>query len=115
MNRCVADEQRTLALGLQSIIFRVIGNVPGPIVFGVIFDISCVFWNYEIPCGATQAVRGACWEYDNNLLSISILSMVLITVGINFVFSLSWLAYPKANVSDPTNELALKEDVNKDF
>jgi len=61
--RCVAEEQRTLALGLQFVIFRGLGTIPGPILFGIIFDSACIYWHYE--CSR----RENCWVYDNTKLS----------------------------------------------
>lgn len=60
-HRCVAEQQRTLALdlGVQSLVFRALGSIPGPIVFGVIFDSTCLFRRFD--CGR----RGNCWVYDN--------------------------------------------------
>ena len=87
----MADEQRTLALGLQSLIFRAFGSIPGPIVFGVIFDSACLFWQFD--CDR----RGNCWVYDNLSLSNRALALGLSGVILNFVFSfLSWLVYPKS-------------------
>ena len=88
--RCVAENQRTLALGIQSCIFRLIGTIPGPILFGVVFDSSCLFWQED--CGR----RGNCWVYDNSTLSIRAL---ILAVGgmvsyVVFVF-LCWLVYPR--------------------
>ena len=113
--RCVADEQRTFALGIQSTIFRIFGNVPGPIVFGVVFDAACKFRNYEFSCESTTTVQGACWEHDRGLLSDAILAMVVVAFGLNFIFSfLAWLAYPKSKKlsKDPVmavNKLEMKD------
>ena len=99
LSRCVADEHRALALGLQSAIFRLFGNIPGPIVFGVIFDSACIYFRYDIPCDQV----GNCWVYNNYQLSWSVLATVLIGICANFIFSfLSWLFYPKKNVSGKT-------------
>ena len=92
--RCVADEQRSLALGLQSLVFRAFGSIPGPIVFGVIFDSACIYWKYE--CSR----RGNCWVYNNSHLSERALSMALSGTVLNFVFSfLTWVAYPRPDTS----------------
>lgn len=97
-HRCVAEEQRSLALGLQSFFFRIVGNVPGPIVFGAVFDAACIYFRYDVPCMS----RGNCWVYDNFQLSWSILAIALIAICINLVFSfLTWLTYPK-HVPDKT-------------
>jgi len=72
--RCTSDEQRTLALGLQSVLVRLLGSVPGPIIVGALFDSSCLYWREE-ECGG----RGNCWVYDNDDLS---LRMFGTTVGV---------------------------------
>ncbi len=88
--RSVADEQRTLALGVQSVMFRAFGSVPGPLLFGTIFDSACVYFRYE--CG----VQGNCWVYDNQRLSIGAIALGAAGLTANFGFSLlAWLVYPK--------------------
>jgi hypothetical protein len=47
--RAVRPEERSLALGLQSIILRLIGSIPGPILFGFVVDKVCLLW--EPACG----------------------------------------------------------------
>ena len=68
--RCIPDELRSLALGLQSVFFRVLGSIPGPIVAGALFDTSCEFWQEQ--CGD----RGNCWVYHNEDLSLRIFAVV---------------------------------------
>ncbi|XP_065898047.1 solute carrier organic anion transporter family member 4C1-like isoform X2 [Dysidea avara] len=74
--RCIADEQRSLALGIQSVFVRIFGSIPGPIVMGAIFDSSCAFWQEE--CGD----RGNCYVLDNEDLS---LRLFLITVAVRII------------------------------
>ena len=92
--RCVADEQRALALGVQSVVFRIFGSIPGPIVFGVIFDSACIYWQYE--CGE----RGHCWVYDNDNLKLRAFAMGLAGLGLNVVLSFTaWALYPSSGLS----------------
>ncbi|XP_067885866.1 solute carrier organic anion transporter family member 4C1-like isoform X2 [Heterodontus francisci] len=58
--RCVPDNQRSFSLGIQWVFVRLLGAIPGPILFGTVIDESCVLWN-EDDCGG----KGACWTYDN--------------------------------------------------
>lgn len=105
-HRCVADEQRALALGVQSFIFRLFGNIPGPIVMGVVFDLACLNFRLDFLCANPS--RGNCWIYDNFQLSWAVLSIIVIGIAANLVFSfLTWCVYPKQNVSGnppPTNQ-----------
>ncbi|XP_069887116.1 solute carrier organic anion transporter family member 4C1 [Dipodomys merriami] len=58
--RCVNQRQRSLALGIQFMLLRLLGTIPGPIIFGVTIDSTCILWDVN-ECGT----RGACWIYDN--------------------------------------------------
>ena len=42
-------EERSLALGIQSIIIRLVGSIPGPVLFGYVVDRVCLLW--EPGCG----------------------------------------------------------------
>ncbi|XP_072453473.1 solute carrier organic anion transporter family member 4C1-like [Notamacropus eugenii] len=71
--RCVNDCQRSLALGVQFVLVRLLGTIPGPIVFGFAIDSSCTLWDIN-QCG----IRGACWIYDNARMAVV---LVGISVG----------------------------------
>ena len=89
-HRCVAEEQRTLALGVQSVSFRIFGSIPGPIVFGAILDSACIYWRRE--CG----VQGNCWVYDNQQISFRLLFLAVSGLLANCVCTfLTWILYPK--------------------
>ena len=98
--RIVADEQRTLALGFQSVIWRLFGAL-GSLITGSLFDASCEYWQYE--CGEW----GNCWVYNNQTLAYSIVGLesIMMTIALAF-FILTWLTYPKKKV----HEDALHED-----
>lgn len=64
--------QRSLSLGLQTILMRAFGTVPGPIVFGFVMDRTCVLWRTH-----DEAVTGSCLIYDNFSMSISVLGIVM--------------------------------------
>ena len=91
----MADEQRALALGVQSVFFRAFGSIPGPILFGVIFDSVCVYWQYE--CGR----RGNCWVYDNHNLSLRAFAIAFAGMAANVALSfLSWIFYPTGGTKE---------------
>uniref|UniRef100_A0A663MW90 Solute carrier organic anion transporter family member n=1 Tax=Athene cunicularia TaxID=194338 RepID=A0A663MW90_ATHCN len=62
--RCVPDKQRSFALGVQSVFLRLLGTIPGPILFGVAIDNSCTLWDIN-EC----KTEGACWVYDNERMA----------------------------------------------
>uniref|UniRef100_A0A131XRY7 Putative solute carrier organic anion transporter family member 5a1-like isoform x1 n=1 Tax=Ixodes ricinus TaxID=34613 RepID=A0A131XRY7_IXORI len=40
--RSVSEEERSFALGMQFVIFRLFGYIPAPIMFGNVIDSSCI-------------------------------------------------------------------------
>ncbi|KAM9589676.1 solute carrier organic anion transporter family member 4A1 [Trichechus inunguis] len=65
--RCVCDRQRSFALGIQWIVVRTLGAIPGPITFGWVIDKACLLWQDQ--CG----VQGSCFVYQNAAMSRYIL------------------------------------------
>lgn len=64
--RCVPPSQKTFAMGVQYWIMRPLGAIPGPIVFGLIFDATCKLWQ-EAECSGEQ---GSCWIHDSAEVSL---------------------------------------------
>ena len=90
--RCVSDDIRSLALGLQSMLFRLFGSIPSPLIYGALFDTSCLYWQEQ--CGA----RGNCWVYDNTQLSFRLLSLPCAGMVLTSLFTLlAWKLYPAAS------------------
>lgn len=61
--RCVCDRQRSFALGIQWIVVRTLGSIPGPIAFGWVIDKACLVWQNQ--CGH----QGSCFVYQNATMS----------------------------------------------
>jgi solute carrier organic anion transporter family, member 3A len=57
--RSVSEEERSFALGMQFVIFRLFGYIPAPILFGNLIDSSCLLWKSN--CGEAG---GRCLVYD---------------------------------------------------
>lgn len=57
--RSVSEEERSFALGMQFVIFRLFGYIPAPILFGNLIDSSCLLW--QSSCGKSG---GRCLIYD---------------------------------------------------
>ncbi|KFP73073.1 Solute carrier organic anion transporter family member 4C1, partial [Acanthisitta chloris] len=86
--RCVPDKQRSFALGVQSVFLRLLGTIPGPILFGIAIDSSCTLWDIN-----EYKAKGACWVYDNErmaylLMGISaacrIISIIFVVMAVLF-------------------------------
>ncbi|XP_069748469.1 solute carrier organic anion transporter family member 4C1-like isoform X2 [Narcine bancroftii] len=68
--RCVPDNQRSFSLGIDWVFVRLLGAIPGPIIFGTVIDKSCVLWDVD-DCGN----QGACWTYDNPKMAILLIAI----------------------------------------
>ncbi|XP_054837574.1 solute carrier organic anion transporter family member 4A1 [Eublepharis macularius] len=86
--RCVSDRQRSFALGIQWIVVRTLGGIPGPIAFGSMIDKSCLLWQNQ--CGE----QGSCYVYQNFAMSryTLIAGLIYKLIG-SFFFLLAYLLY----------------------
>jgi hypothetical protein len=64
--RCVPDDKRAFAMGMQYVFLKTIGLIPGPIILGHLLDLSCQLW--QDICGQ----KGRCFVYDVDLVSRNI-------------------------------------------
>ncbi|XP_024595472.1 solute carrier organic anion transporter family member 4C1 isoform X2 [Neophocaena asiaeorientalis asiaeorientalis] len=78
--RCVNQKQRSLALGIQCVLLRLLGTIPGPIIFGITIDSTCILWDIN-ECG----IKGACWIY-NNIKMAYMLVAISVTCKITTIF-----------------------------
>ncbi|XP_034101180.1 solute carrier organic anion transporter family member 4A1 [Drosophila albomicans] len=101
--RCVQDEQRSFALGLQWIKVRLMGTIPAPLIFGALIDESCMLWHES----CDEQAGGACLVYDNYYISRYMWLLALIGKLCSVVFFLgAWWFYKPP--SEPSNA---KKDV----
>ncbi|XP_041041264.1 solute carrier organic anion transporter family member 4C1-like [Carcharodon carcharias] len=100
--RCVPDSQRSFSLGIQWLFVRILGTIPGPILFGTVIDVSCVLWNKD-NCGH----KGACWTYDNpkmaNLITVIGTSSKLISI---VAIIAAFFLYRPPQVAEVTEQMA---------
>ncbi|XP_073859363.1 solute carrier organic anion transporter family member 4A1 isoform X15 [Macaca fascicularis] len=94
--RCVCDPQRSFALGIQWIVVRILGGIPGPIAFGWVIDKACLLWQDQ--CGQ----QGSCLVYQNSAMSHYILIMGLLykVLGVLFFATACCLYKPLSESSD---------------
>ena len=52
-------------MGLNIMMLRLIGSIPGPIIAGKLIDLTCIAWQED--CGS----RGNCRLYDRNSLAMT--------------------------------------------
>lgn len=62
--RSVAFQLRSLAFGIRWIFIRLLGTIPGPILFALFIDFSCLNWGVN-----RKGEKEACLLYNNKKLS----------------------------------------------
>ncbi|XP_067681617.1 solute carrier organic anion transporter family member 4C1-like [Haliotis asinina] len=78
--RCVPHKQRSLALGLQLLIARLLGTTPGPVLLGAILDSTCEVW--QSSCGDS----GSCWVYNNYSMAYRVLAWWAVLKVVSIIF-----------------------------
>ncbi|KAI8437952.1 hypothetical protein MSG28_010617 [Choristoneura fumiferana] len=104
--RCVREDQRSFALGIQWIKVRLLGTIPAPLLFGFLIDLSCSLW------GKTCDHTGACLLYDNVNMSRYMLALALLgkLCSLLFFFLAWWFYRPpggKTNAVVPSVDLVV--------
>ncbi|XP_053572040.1 solute carrier organic anion transporter family member 4A1 [Bombina bombina] len=96
--RCVSDSQRSFALGIQWIVVRTLGAIPGPIAFGSMIDISCLLWQNQ------STEKGSCYVYQNSDMSRYTLLAGLVYKALGSLFFLiALMIYNPPKCSSPDN------------
>jgi hypothetical protein len=83
------------------------GSVPGPLVFGVVFDSACLVW--QEGCGAV----GTCWVTDNDALAYRFLALFgcLQVVSLT-LFCCSYVANERATSRHGDLDITKSDDVD---
>ena len=85
-----------MALGFQSIIYRLLGSIPGPLLFGALIDNTCLYWDHEADCS-----EGNCWLYDQKKLRLVFFMYGIVFKGISSLcFFFAWRVYANGNYGD---------------
>ncbi|KAK7884699.1 hypothetical protein WMY93_027822 [Mugilogobius chulae] len=86
--RCVTEKQKSFALGIQWILVRTLGAIPGPIIFGSMVDRSCLLWQDK--CGE----QGSCFLYKNTDMSrFTLIAGIVYKILATVLFLLASLVY----------------------
>ncbi|XP_051471134.1 solute carrier organic anion transporter family member 1C1 isoform X3 [Apus apus] len=80
MFRCVHPELKSLAVGLYTLIMRVLAGIPAPVYYGALIDKTCLKW------GSTSwGQRGACRLYDSNAYRYVFLGLSAVLRGPSYL------------------------------
>jgi len=113
--RCVKDKERSLAVGLQTMAIRLLGSIPGPVLFGYFIDRTCIQWDSS----CDESGQGSCLLYNNWEFSVFMCSCCIVAKLISlFFFIMSLVASRMSDIPDVTrnpnqNKSELEVHVNQ--
>ncbi|NWW06689.1 SO1C1 protein, partial [Oreocharis arfaki] len=88
--RCVQPELKALAVGLYTLIMRMLAGIPAPVYFGAVIDKTCLKWG-STSCGK----RGACRLYDSNANRYVFLGLAAILRGPSYLIGIIFFIFIK--------------------
>ncbi|KAJ2948167.1 hypothetical protein O0L34_g9976 [Tuta absoluta] len=107
--RSVSEEERSFALGMQFVIFRLFGYIPAPILFGNLIDSTCILWKKS--CNGEKG--GRCLLYDIEQFRYRYVGLCggIKIVALGIFLADWWLVRRRKNLEtaaplDPTKDIA---------
>ncbi|VDK66163.1 unnamed protein product [Anisakis simplex] len=100
MLRVVPFQQRTLGIGVHWTFLRLLGFIPGGILFGMMIDTACLKW--QEACGAKQS----CLVYDPYRLSWTIMAVAVVCKLVSILAAI--LGYMTYRPNDLDNGLSVQ-------
>ena len=73
-SRTIPSENKSLALAVQTLLLKLMGGVPAPIIIGTLIDKTCAVWQ------ETESGTGSCFVYDNEKLVQAFLGFRMFTM-----------------------------------
>uniref|UniRef100_A0A9J2Q5B1 Solute carrier organic anion transporter family member n=2 Tax=Ascaris lumbricoides TaxID=6252 RepID=A0A9J2Q5B1_ASCLU len=98
MLRVVPFQQRTLGIGVHWTFLRLLGFIPGGILFGMMIDTACLKWKES--CGAKQS----CLVYDPYRLSWTIMAVAVVCKLVSILATvLGYMTYRPNDLDNGTS------------
>lgn len=105
--RSVSEEERSFALGMQFVIFRIFGYIPAPILFGNLIDSTCILW--KSTCGEKG---GRCLIYDIEQFRYKYVGLcATIKIVALIIFMIDWWLVSRRKNLDKDNPMTAQEIV----
>ncbi|KAH7960403.1 hypothetical protein HPB49_019177 [Dermacentor silvarum] len=70
--RSLDEDIKSTGIGVNYVAIRLLGTIPGPILFGHLIDRSCVLWQ-----GTCDGGSGACAVYENSAMGMNLFLIML--------------------------------------
>ncbi|XP_037514749.2 solute carrier organic anion transporter family member 4A1-like [Rhipicephalus sanguineus] len=79
--RALDEDIKSTGIGVNYVAIRILGTIPGPILFGHLIDRSCVLWE-----GTCSGGSGACAIYENSAMGMNLFRIMLSVKSASIVF-----------------------------
>ncbi|XP_059134728.1 solute carrier organic anion transporter family member 6A1 [Peromyscus eremicus] len=90
----------SLSMGVTYTIWRISGSIPGPLIFHISIQESCIYWNFN-KCGR----KGRCWIYNKSKMTYILMGLCLIFQAASAFFGLIALCKYDSVVMKSTESL----------
>ncbi|KAF4098359.1 solute carrier organic anion transporter family member 2B1 [Onychostoma macrolepis] len=108
--RTVTPEDKSFALGIQFMLFRVLAFLPAPVLYGRAIDTACILWGKK--CNKTTS----CSYYDLDLFRHRFLGLQIFFIFGGFVcFFLSFMVLKRTNSMQEQNEKMSNQTKSESF
>jgi len=102
--RCVSFNQRSFGLGLQWFLVRLLGSIPGPLIFGALFDLACQNWSSKCE------EKGFCLLYNSKKLSLYAFIFTSVVKLVNMLCGISaFVLYKPVEEVEPRKDIGTTE------
>ncbi|XP_050181285.1 solute carrier organic anion transporter family member 1C1 isoform X3 [Myiozetetes cayanensis] len=99
MFRCVQPEFKALAVGLYTLIMRMLAGIPAPVYFGAVIDKTCLKWG-STSCGQ----RGACRLYDSVANRYVFLGLAALLRGPSYLIAIIFYIFIKKHFQNKNSK-----------
>ncbi|KAH6932351.1 hypothetical protein HPB50_004880 [Hyalomma asiaticum] len=79
--RSLDEDIKSTGIGVNYVAIRLLGTIPGPILFGHLIDRSCILWE-----GTCSGGSGACAIYENSAMGMNLFRIMLSVKSASIVF-----------------------------
>ncbi|KAH8023839.1 hypothetical protein HPB51_018058 [Rhipicephalus microplus] len=81
MLRSLEEDIKSTGIGVNYVLMRIFGTIPGPIVFGHLIDRSCILWQTTCSGGT-----GACAIYENGEMGVNLFRVMIVVKSAAIMF-----------------------------
>ncbi|XP_077534372.1 solute carrier organic anion transporter family member 4A1-like [Haemaphysalis longicornis] len=79
--RSLDEDIKSTGIGLNYVAIRLLGTIPGPVIFGYLIDKSCILW--QVTCSGKS---GSCAIYENSAMGKNLFGLMITVKSASILF-----------------------------